>query len=160
MKNIFKQLLVVCLALFTIPAFAAEQSQLKAFPSAAEGMERIVIELPHKERGEEDNFKVELIPGKVMLTDGVNLTHIGLSIVPHPLKGWGYTYYEVTGSDVAMSTLMAVPESKEKVSAFVQGSSLLIQYNSRIPIVIYMAEGYEIQYRIWTAGTMQKTVNK
>ncbi|MEA3468147.1 MAG: ecotin family protein [Thermodesulfobacteriota bacterium] len=160
MKNIFKQLLVVCLALFSAPAFAAEQSQLKAFPPAAEGMERTVIELPHKERGEEDNFKVELIPGKVMLTDGVNLTRIGLSIVPQPLKGWGYTYYEVTGSDAAISTLMAVPESKEKVSAFVPGSSLHIQYNSRLPIVIYASRGYEIRYRIWSAGTIQKTGNK
>ncbi len=157
MKTILTQLLVVGLALFSLPAFAAEHSQLKAFPPAADGMERIVIELPHKERGEEDSFKVELIPGKVMLTDGVNLTRIGLSIVPHPLKGWGYTYYEVTGSDVAISTLMAVPESQEKVSTFVHGSSLHIQYNSRLPIVIYMPRGYEIQYRIWSAGSIQKT---
>ena len=159
MKTILTQLLVVGLALFSIPAFAAEQSQLKAFPPAAYGMERIVIELPHKERGEEDSFKVELIPGKVMLTDGVNLARIGLSIVSHPLKGWGYTYYEVTGSDVAISTLMAVPESQEKISTFVHGSSLLIQYNSRFPIVIYMPRGYEIQYRIWSAGSIQKTIN-
>jgi hypothetical protein len=30
-------------------------------------MERIVIELPHKDRGEEDNFKVEFVHGKMLL---------------------------------------------------------------------------------------------
>ncbi len=143
-----------------IPAPTVEHSQLKAFPPAAEGIERFVIELPKKERSEEERLKVELIPGKIMLTDGINRTRIGLSINPHPLKGWGYTYYEVTGSDVGMSTLMAVPEGKEQVTKLVHGSSLHIPYNSRLPIVIYSPGKYEIQYRIWSAGTSQKAMRK
>ena len=57
----------------------AEHPELKAFPEAKEGMERFVIVLPHKERGEEDAFKVELIPGKTMPTDGVNLMRLGIT---------------------------------------------------------------------------------
>jgi ecotin len=51
-----------------------------------------------------------------------------------------------------MSTMMAAPEGSEKVERFVPGSPLLIRYNSRLPIVVYAPEGYEIRYRIWAAG--------
>ena len=73
-----------------------------------------MVVLPHKERSEEDAFKVELVPGKKMLTDGVNLMRLGTTVEPRPLKGWGYTYYEVTGRDVAMSTKMAAPPGTAK----------------------------------------------
>ena len=120
-------------------------------------MERFVIVLPDKDRGEDAGFKVELIPGKVMLTDGVNQMRHGTTIEPRPLKGWGYTYYEVTGQDVAMSTMMAVPEGGQKTEQFVPGTPLLIRYNSRLPIVVYAPEGYEVRYRIWKADkTMEK----
>jgi len=119
-------------------------------------MERLVIVLPHKERGEDDGFRVELIPGKMMLTDGVNRMRMGATIVPSPLKGWGYTYYEIMGSDVVMSTKMAAPEGGQQVSRFIQGTSLHIRYNSRLPIVIYAPIGYEIHYRIWNAGITQQ----
>ena len=156
MRNILTQLLTIGLSLFSAGACCAEPPELKAFPDAREGMERHVIVLPHKERGEEDGFRVELIAGKTMLTDGVNLMRLGSSITPTPLKGWGYTYYEVAGSDVAMSTMMAAPEGAQKVESFVQGTPLLIRYNSRLPIVIYAPEGYEIRYRVWSAGESSK----
>ncbi len=119
-----------------------------------------MIVLPHKDRGEEVDFKVELIPGKVMLTDGVNQLRHGSSIEPQPLTGWGYTYYEVTGKDVAMSTLMAVPDGLEKTEAFVAGTPHLIRYNSRLPIVVYAPAGYEVRYRIWSAGDMAEKAEK
>ena len=147
------QFLLIFLSLFSIQSFAIEHPELKAFPKEKEGMERFVIALPHKNRTEEVDFKVELIPGKKMLTDGVNLIRLGTQIIPQPLKGWGYTYYEVTGNDMAMSTMMAVPDNAAQVEKFVKGRPIIIQYNSRLPIVIYAAKGYEIQYRIWKAGT-------
>ena len=139
---------------------AAEHPELKAFPAANEGMERYVIVLPAKERGEDEGFRVELIPGKNMLSDGVNLMRLGMTIEPHPLKGWGYTYYEVSGRDVAMSTMMAVPEGSQQVEKFVQGTPLLIRYNSRLPIVIYAPDGIEIRYRIWKASEISESAEK
>ena len=64
----------------------ADHPELKAFPAAKEGMQRFVIVLPHKERGTEDAFKVEIIPGKTMLTDGVNLVRLGTTIEPRTLN--------------------------------------------------------------------------
>lgn len=145
-------LAMIALALFSVQALAAEHPELKAFPAASDGMERYVIVLPEKARGEDADFRVELIPGKVMLTDGVNQMRHGSAIEPRPLVGWGYTYYEVTGQDVAMSTMMAAPEGGQKIETFVAGTSLLIRYNSRLPIVVYAPRGYEVRYRIWAAA--------
>ena len=146
------QILFIGFLALNMVAFGADHPELKAFPAAQEGMERFVIVLSNKERGEEDAFKVEIIPGKTMLTDGVNLMRLGSTIEPRNLKGWGYTYYEVTGPGVAMSTMMAPPEGTPQVEKFVAGTSLSIRYNSRLPIVIYAPTGYEIRYRIWKAS--------
>ena len=150
------QLLLTALIVLPALSFAADHAQLKAFPAAKDGMERFVLVLPHKERGEDDSFRVELIPGKAMLTDGVNQVRLGTAIAPRPLKGWGYTYYEVIGRDQVMSTLMAAPEG-EQVRRFVAGTSIIVGYNSRLPIVTYAPVGYEIKYRIWQAS---KTTSK
>jgi len=139
--------------LLTAPlAGAPVKSPLNAFPAAENGTQRFVIQLPAKQRDEEDEFKVELVAGKTMLTDGVNLVRLGNSIEPRDLKGWGYTYYEVVGSDEAASTLIAPPEGTPMVEHFVTGNPLLVRYNSRLPIVIYAPSGYQIRYRIWRAN--------
>jgi ecotin len=158
---ISKLIIWASVAALCLPAAAAEHKELKAFPAAQEGMERIVIVLPHKERGEEGAFKVELVAGKTMSTDGVNQMRLGTAIEPRPLKGWGYTFYEVTGSGHAMSTLMAPPPGSPKVERFVAGTHLTIRYNSRLPIVIYAPKGYEVRYRIWQApAEFEKTAGK
>ena len=152
--------LITLIQLFILSVVIAEHKELKAFPQAEEGMERLVIELPHKERGEEDSFKVELIPGKEMLTDGINQVRMGLSLKAVNLKGWGYTYYEVEGKPMMMSTLIGVPAGTKKVKRFVSGKPTLIRYNSRLPIVIYVPKGTEVRYRIWEAPQKLDKVNK
>jgi ecotin len=144
-------MLVIGAVMHTAAARGSADSELKAFPPPAEGMKRFVIMLGHKERGEEDAFKVELVAGKVMPTDGVNVYRLGSSIEPRNLEGWGYTYYEVTGSDLAISTRMAPPENTPMVDRFVAGTPLLIGYNSRLPVVVYAPDGYQVRYRIWQA---------
>lgn len=140
---------------------SAEHSELKAFPVAKEGMTRFVISLPHKERGEEDNFMVEIITGKNMLTDGINLVRLANTIETRSLKGWGYSYFEVSGnSSSAISTLMATPENLPKVTTFVTAPSIKVPYNSRIPLVIYTPEDYEVQYRIWQASSQIEQAKK
>lgn len=160
MKTSVVLFLTICLLLFSTWVFSTEYSELKAFPAAANGMERLVIELPVKEREEEARFQVELIPGKTMWTDGLNLIKLGCTISSQPLKGWGYTYYEVVGSDVAMSTMMAAPGGGQKVEEFVSCTSLFVRYNSRLPIVVYIPKGYEVRYRVWNAGATDKAIKR
>jgi len=153
--------LLLTAARLSMPDVASgeEHPDLKAFPAAGEGMARFVIVLPPKE-GKEDSCKVEIIPGKVMLTDGVNLMRLGVGVEPRSLAGWGYTYYEITGKDVAMSTMMAPPMDGKQVEAFVAGVPLLVRYNSRLPIVVYSPEKLEIRYRIWEASGETKEAEK
>ena len=133
---------------------------LDAFPPAGEGMERYIIQLPHKERGEEDAFRVELIVGKKMQTDGVNRLRLGGEIADQPLKGWGFTYYEVKKIGPAASTLMAVPPGTPKVEAFVALPTRLIRYNSRVPLVVYVPQDAEVRYRIWQADETTQEAEK
>lgn len=149
MKHSFKAWLI--LALSATLLFAAEHKELKAFPVAEKGVTRHIIVLPHKDRTEEVRFQVELIAGKTIETDGVNRVQMRTIIVPKPLKGWGYTYYEVTGNDQVLSTMMAAPEGAPKVTQFVGGESKKVRYNSRLPIVVYAPDGFEVKYRIWEA---------
>ena len=131
---------------------SAEDRYLKAFPEAGDGMTRFVIMLPHKERGEDQDFKVEIYVGKEMETDGVNTYRLGGKIEAKPLKGWGFTYYEVAKFGPAMSTRIGVPPGTKPVNKFVAMPSLTIGYNSRIPLVVYVPEGGAVRYRIWKAG--------
>ncbi len=133
---------------------------LKAFPAASEGMKRFVIELPHKERSEDSGFQVEIIVGKQMMTDGVNLVRLSGKIEPKPLKGWGFTYYEVAKLGPGLSTLMGVPDDAPKVEEFVSIPSITIPYNSRIPLVVYAPEGSEVHYRLWTASAMSEKASE
>jgi len=152
----FSRTLISLIVLATVvvsgtTAAASEHPELKAFPAAKAGMKRFVIVLPEHE-GIEDSFKVEIIPGKVILTDGVNLMRLGISLEAKNLEGWGYTYYEVTGKDIAMSTRMAPPGDGKLREDFVAGMSLLVRYNSRLPIVVYAPGNFQIRYRIWQAS--------
>ncbi|MCA9178148.1 MAG: ecotin family protein [Planctomycetales bacterium] len=133
-------------------ASAQSPDYLKAFPAAAEGMKRLVIQLPHKERGEDEGFRVELFAGKEMLTDGVNRVRLGGQLEAKPLKGWGFTYYEVAKFGPAMSTRIGVPPGTPQVKQFVAIPSITIPYNSRVPLVVYVPADGAVQYRIWTAG--------
>lgn len=146
-----RSLLTALMILLPSAAMTGEHSPLDAFPEPGKGMVRVVIPLPEMSRPD-DNFTVELIAGRVIQTDGVNKVRMDTALEPRPLEGWGYTYYEMTGSGQVASTLMAPPPDSEPVEAFVHGDPLTVRYNSRLPIVVYAPEGYEIRYRIWAAA--------
>lgn len=124
--------------------------EVAPFPAAQEGQARNVIWL--SEKANEDLFKVELVPGQVMLTD-CNTRSLMASLTAKELPGWGYTYYEVGDVKGPITTMMACPEGTEK-EAFVaaHGDSFTVRYNSKLPIVVYAPENIEVRYRIWSAS--------
>ncbi len=66
----------------------------------------------------------------------------------------------MTGSDVVRSTMMAAPVGEQKIDRFVQGDSLHIRYNSRLPIVVYVPKGYGVQYRTWNVNVIQHATKR
>lgn len=124
---------------------------LQAFPPAKPGMVRHVLWLQTQE--DESIFKVELIAGKTVRVDTENRYFFEGKIEEKTIQGWGYTYYTVSPLGPMAGTLMAVDPNAPKKDRFVPlgGKPYLIQYNSRLPIVVYAPEGVELRYRTWTA---------
>ena len=124
----------------------------KAYPAAKAGQRRIVIHLEAKP--DEADWKVEVIVGKTLLTDGVNSVGLGGQIREVNVEGWGYTYLEAPESKGAWTTLVGVPPDKKPSPEFVTFPPFgPFRYNSRLPVVVYVPEGYEVRYRFWKTAT-------
>lgn len=139
-----------CLALFTAPLTQADNT-LKAFPEAEPGMHRHVLQLPA--RPDEADLRVELQVGKTAQTDPHNSYFFAGRIEAQTIPGWGYTRYVVARLGPMAGTLMAVDPAAPKVARFVALGSepLLIRYNSRLPLVVYVPQEAEVRYRLWSA---------
>ena len=133
---------------------------MKAFPLARKGMVRHVLQLPPQQ--DESLFKVELIVGKTVRVDQKNKYFFGGRIHAQTITGWGFTRYTVSELGPMAGTRMAVDPNAPKVDRFVAlgGEPYLIRYNSRLPVVVYAPQDVEVRYRIWSAGSVMKTMEK
>jgi ecotin len=124
---------------------------LKAFPAAEAGMSRYVLSLPAKP--DESALQVELQIGKTVQADGQNRYFFAGQIEAQNIPGWGFTRYVVSTLGPMAGTLMAPVPGKPDVPRFVTlgGEPYLIRYNSKLPVVVYVPEGAEVRYRIWSA---------
>ena len=90
------------------------------------------------------------------------LLFFGGTIEEQTIEGWGFTAYRVGKLGPMAGTLMAVDPNAPKVARFVtlSGDPFLIRYNSRLPVVVYVPEGVEVRYRLWTAGPEVRAMEK
>jgi len=131
-------------------AESTKKDNIHMFPQAQEGFVRHVIEMP--KTNNDTDHKIELQIGKTMLVDCNRHALMG-KIERITLKGWGYHYLQVSNIQNGLSTLMACQgEKTEKFIYIHSGKDSLQRYNSRLPIVAYIPEGYEVRYRIWSAA--------
>ncbi len=151
-KNVLKNigLLVAFIGLNSI--VMAQSTILKQdfsiYPKPAEGYKQMVIEVPHSDQ--DGNKKLEFSVGKMMEVDKCNTHRLQGTLETKPLEGWGYNYYEFKSNGGAASTMMACPDN-ELVWKFVSAGPTVVDYNGRLPIVVYVPEGYDIQFRIFKA---------
>jgi len=143
-------LLLTSLALWACTAAMTQAEDLKAFPEAESGFERHVIRLP--ELDNEDEHRVELIPGKLIEVD-CNRHWFGGNWSRESIPGWGYSYFLLADVGGPASTMMACPPDEALKEEFVRVNikDPMVRYNSRLPIVVYAPQGIEVRYRIWTA---------
>jgi len=127
------------------------RDNLKPYPAAEAGFNRMVFNIPSTEN--DADRKIEIMAGKAMAID-CNQTWLGGRLEKKVAQGWGYPYFVLEASDVAASTRMACPPGEEKTERFVavRGEGFLLRYNSKLPVVVYVPEGFEVRYRIWKAG--------
>lgn len=125
-------------------------NNLKPYPEKLDSLERYVIYLEQK--ADESLFEVELIAGKTMEVD-CNRHGLMGRFQEEVVDGWGYNYYVFDTEGHIFSTMMMCPGPKTE--KFVQAESQTARYNSRLPLVVYLPKGYELKYKIWTAGEEQ-----
>jgi ecotin len=148
------------LAMLAAAAAGQAKDPLQAFPPADAGMVRYVLQLAAQ--ADEAAIKVELIVGKTVELDAQNRYFFGGRIERETIKGWGYTRYVVAKLGPMAGTRMAVDPNVPKVMRFVAlgGEPYLIRYNSRLPVVVYVPEGTEVRYRVWSAGPEAQAMEK
>lgn len=117
------------------------------YPVAKKGEERIIIDLP--KLNNEDNYEVELVVGKWAEVDCNRHTLMG-EIKAETAEGWGYNYYIFETDGNMISTRMACP-NQELERKLVQSQSRKVRYNSKLPIVVFVPEGYTVSYKLWSS---------
>ena len=155
MKNWF---FISGLMLLAAVLTASAADVMKAFPAAENGMVRYVLHLP--KQNDESVSMVELIVGKTVQLDTGNKYFFGGKIEAENISGWGYTRFLVPKLGPMAGTMMAIDPNAPKVDRFVGlgGQPFLIPYNSRMPVVVYVPEGVEVRYRIWSAESEAKVM--
>jgi ecotin len=110
----------------------------------------------------EFDFKVELLVGKTVKLDKGNNYFFGGQIKEKVIEGWGFPRYVLKELGPMAGTLRAIDPNEPKVDRFISVGSTpnLLRYNSLLPIVVYVPEGVEVRYRIWSAGAETKTAEK
>ncbi|WP_433901891.1 ecotin [Sphingobacterium puteale] len=151
-KNVFKvmvMMLFVFVASTTVSKaqMVIDKIDLNIFPAAEKGYKKMVIEVPYSEN--DKNKKIEFSVGKWMEVDGCNNFNLAGSFEKKDLQGWGYDYYVFKTNGNVASTMMACPD-KAKRNLFVSAHPETVRYNGRMPIVIYVPEGYEAQFKIYS----------
>lgn len=124
------------------------RQDVSIFPKPKEGYKQMVIDVPHSDQ--DGNKKIELSIGKMMEVDKCNVHNLGGQLDQKPLQGWGYDYYEFTTKGQVASTMMGCPDN-EKVWKFISAAPTMVNYNGRLPIVIYVPEDYDVHFRIFKA---------
>ena len=157
MKTVFS---IAVLSFVAAMSSVSAADNMKAFPPAEKGMVRYVLQLPKQD--DEYAFKVELIVGKTVQLDAGNRYFFGGKIEDQNIEGWGFTRYVVSKLGPMGGTLMAVDPDAPNVPRFITigGEPYLIRYNSRLPVVVYVPEGVEVRYRIWSATPDAKAIEK
>lgn len=118
------------------------------FPKAEKGYKKMVIEVPYSEN--DSNKKIQFNVGKWMDVDGCNTFNLMGTYEQKDLQGWGYSYYLFKTNGNVTSTMMACPDKAGR-NLFVTALPQLVDYNGRMPIIIYVPEGYDVQFQIFKA---------
>jgi len=124
-------------------------STVTMFPKPEKGQTQYIIDVPHSDK--DNSKKIEFFVGKMTETDACNQHGLLGQFEEKDLQGWGYSYYEFKTDGHIRSTLMGCPDAK-KIHQFVSSEGKLVRYNGRLPIVIYVPEGYEVRYKIYTTN--------
>lgn len=125
------------------------QKTVNAFPDIV-GFEKRVIFLSELSKEETGKRKIEIIPGQQLMVD-CNQHGLQGNLTKQTVDKLGYDYYQFNSNGQLFSTLMACPDGK-KTSKFVKGETMLLDYRSTLPYVVYTAPTIDVKYTLWKTG--------
>ena len=147
-------LLLTPLLLVTACAAAMPEQDLEAWPPAGAGEIRYVIRVPALE--DESGRRVELRVGKLLEID-CNRHWFGGRLERDVVAGWGYPIFRLVGVAGPASSMMACPgEDQREAFVSVNLDEPFVSYNSKLPIVVYVPEGFSVRYRVWSADKVMQ----
>ena len=118
-------------------------------------------------REDEGQYRVELFIGRTMRTDGINTPSFEDRNGNRPrvhskhVPGLAYRYYflEPGAMDIVMVTEIGGPlDWKDRFVTLNDwgGEPLLLPYDSKMPIVVYLPINAEVRYKVWRAEGKMK----
>ena len=110
---------------------------------------RFEVQLP--KLTDEKDTKVEFFVGKIMPID-CNSHHLIGEIKTK--ENGTQAYYEFETKGDVISTLMGCIDYPLK-DEFVYAKSIVLDYNSRLPILFKIPDGFQIKYKVLTASAFQ-----
>ena len=147
----------------SLPTAVMAADDLKPYPAAETGYRRVVIRLPVVDSP--DDLKVELMFGRMMEVD-CNRHILSGRLARRVAQGWGYEYFVLGQVSGPASTMMACPPDEPKRTDLVRvnpgrddAQNGWQRYNPKLPIVVYVPDSIEVQYRIWKAGKQSVTAS-
>lgn len=135
-------------------AVAMPEHDLEPWPPAGDGETRYVIRLPALE--DESGRRVELRIGKDLEID-CNRHWFAGKLERDVVAGWAYPLYRLVGVTGPASTKMACPGEEKRVAFIaVNLDDPFVRYNSKLPMVVYVPEGFTVRYRVWSADNVMQ----
>ncbi len=122
---------------------------INMFPKAKKDEIQHIIELAVLEN--EQANKIEVFVTKTMEVDCNHHSLTG-KLETKELSGWGYDYYLFNTNGDVISTMMACPDSS-MTKKDIPSESKLLNYNSKLPIIVYTPKGYKVKYKLWTISS-------
>ena len=123
------------------------------YPKASKNQNRNVIWLDSKTN--EVNYKVEIIAEIEGMKD-CNDVFYAADFKEEDLKGWGYTYFLLENLSPPMSTeIGCFDQTKTMANLPIMISNSFIEYNSKLPIIIYAPKEVNISYKIWSTDDIK-----
>jgi ecotin len=129
------------------------QSYLAEYPASQKGLTRFVLHLPVREK--EADLKVEFFAG-LQQEWSCNRPFMQTEIKTRDVKGWGFKYFIASWDGKFASNLVACLGSEVKETSFIHGSGTLIDYNSKLPVVVFAPKDLSVRFRIWNAGATEE----
>ncbi|MCU4493887.1 ecotin family protein [Acinetobacter guillouiae] len=151
-----KKVLILCLFSISVNAYANKSANdLNVYPEVKKDQNRNVILLDPKEN--EEDYRV-LITASMEGMQDCNTKSRSAKYTKKLVEGMQYPYYEVGKLGNIITTLMGCSEMPKmgEIPINLNGNTIL-NYNSKLPIVVYASNGIKISSKIFKLEEIKKS---